>query len=99
MAFLEGKVAVVTGASSGIGLAISTALARQGCELALASRRINEEKDFPDMLMRSCDVRDPSAVDTFFAAVRERFGHIDILVNNAGNSHRLLNVDEMPVET
>jgi NAD(P)-dependent dehydrogenase (short-subunit alcohol dehydrogenase family) len=96
---LEGKIAVVTGASSGIGLAIATALAQQGCELGLGSRRINEEKDFPDMLIRSCDVREPASVAAFFGAIGERFGRIDILVNNAGNSHRMLNIDEMPIET
>ena len=93
---LQDKVAVVTGASRGIGFAIARALAAEGCRLALASRSIHS--GLPGALSQSCDVRDPQSVEQFFAAVRERFGHIDILVNNAGNAHALANVESMPVE-
>jgi NAD(P)-dependent dehydrogenase (short-subunit alcohol dehydrogenase family) len=95
---LEGKIAVVTGASRGIGLAITRALAAEGCQLALASRTI-ETTEFPDALVHRCDVRDPQSVDEFFATVHQRFGRIDILVNNAGNAHALLNVENMPIDT
>ena len=95
---LKGKVAVVTGASRGIGLAIARALAAEGCQLALGSRRI-DLAELPDAFTQPCDVRDPRAVDAFFAAVRQRFGRIDILVNNAGTAHALLNVEQVPVET
>jgi NAD(P)-dependent dehydrogenase (short-subunit alcohol dehydrogenase family) len=95
---LNGKVAVITGASRGMGLAIARALAAEGCQLALASRSI-EAAELPDAFAQTCDVRDPQSVETFFAAVRQRFGRIDILVNNAGNAHALLNVEEMPVDT
>ena len=95
---LEGKIAVVTGASRGIGLAITRALAAEGCQLALASRTI-ETTEFPDALVHRCDVRDPQSEDELFAAVRQRFSRIDILINNAGNAHALLDVENMPVET
>lgn len=99
MSSLKGKVAVVTGASSGIGLAIAHALAQHGCRLALASRRVVQDKAFSDMLTRSCDVRRPESVAAFFASVRDSFGRIDILINNAGLSHALRNVEDIPVET
>jgi NAD(P)-dependent dehydrogenase (short-subunit alcohol dehydrogenase family) len=95
---LHGKVAVVTGASRGIGLAVARALAKEGCQLVLASRTI-ETTEFPDALVHRCDVRDPQSVDEFFSAVRQRFSRIDILINNAGNAHALLNVENMPVDT
>jgi len=95
---LNDKVAVVTGASRGIGLAIARALASEGCQLALASRSLGTT-DLPGAFAQACDVRDPQSVDAFFAAVRQRFGRVDILVNNAGNAHALLNVEQMPVET
>jgi NAD(P)-dependent dehydrogenase (short-subunit alcohol dehydrogenase family) len=95
---LEGKIALVTGASRGIGLAIARALCAEGCQLALASRSITTG-EFPGALVRPCDVRDPQSVDEFFATVRQRFGRIDILVNNAGNAHALLNVENMPIDT
>ncbi len=95
---LEGKIAVVTGASRGIGLAIARALARADCHLALASRT-GVTSEFPNALVQSCDVRDEHSVARFFAAVRQRFSRVDILVNNAGNAHALLNVENMQVET
>lgn len=95
---LQDKVAVVTGASRGIGLAIAHALSQEGCRLALASRTIGSSH-FPDAFALACDVRDPEAVGKLFAAVGERFGRVDLLVNNAGNAHALLNVENMPVET
>jgi NAD(P)-dependent dehydrogenase (short-subunit alcohol dehydrogenase family) len=95
---LRGKIAVVTGASRGIGRALARSLEREGCRLALASRSIDAAA-FPRALAEPCDVRDPRSVDDFFSAVRQRFGHIDILVNNAGNAHAILNVEDMPVET
>jgi NAD(P)-dependent dehydrogenase (short-subunit alcohol dehydrogenase family) len=95
---LQGKIAAITGASRGIGKAIAQALANEGCHLALASRTVTGA-DFPGALARACDVRDPGSVQTFFAAVRERFGRVDILINNAGNSHALSDVEHFPIET
>src|SRR5512142_2518150 len=101
---LTGKIAVVTGASRGIGLAISRALAAEGCDLALAARNAaalqSAAKALPgEVFAHACDVRDEQSVKTFFAVVRQRFGRVDILINNAGNSHRLVNVEDFPLET
>jgi len=86
---LRGKIAVVTGASCGIGLAIARALADAGCQVALAARfrdarqiRVVQRK--LSAFAQSCDVRDERSVSAFFAAVSERFGRVDVLVNNAG---------------
>jgi len=86
---LRGKIAVVTGASRGIGLAIAQALADAGCQVALAARfrdarQIREIQQKLGAFAQSCDVRDERSVSAFFAAVRERFGRVDVLVNNAG---------------
>ena len=98
MSRLQGRIAVVTGASRGIGLAIARALASEGCELALASRTI-QQTEFPGALVQRCDVGNAASVESLFVAVRQRFGRVDILINNAGNAHALLRVEEMPVET
>lgn len=94
---LQGRVAVVTGASRGIGLAIARALAAEGCSLALASRSGTTE--IGNAFAQSCDVRVPDSVLSFFDIVRQRFGRIDILINNAGNAHALLSTEDMPVDT
>jgi 3-oxoacyl-[acyl-carrier protein] reductase len=80
-------VAVVTGASSGIGLAIVDALVAQGFRVAAVSRRGREDGAAPDgCAVRSfaCDVRDPATVDSTIAGVVEAFGRLDGLVNCAG---------------
>jgi NAD(P)-dependent dehydrogenase (short-subunit alcohol dehydrogenase family) len=82
-------MAVVTGASRGIGLGIAQALADAGCQVALAARfhdprQIRAIQRKLRAFAQSCDVRDERSVSAFFAAVRERFGRVDVLVNNAG---------------
>jgi NADP-dependent 3-hydroxy acid dehydrogenase YdfG len=83
MTSLEGKVALVTGASRGIGAAVARALAREGVRLALASRR-GDDLGLDGVLARPCDVRRQDDVQALVAAAAERFGGIDILVANAG---------------
>jgi len=90
---LAGKVALVTGASRGIGRAIALALARAGADVAVnylanegaASQTLEEiAKLGRTALAGKADVRDPQAVKALFAQILKEFGRVDILVNNAG---------------
>jgi 3-hydroxy acid dehydrogenase / malonic semialdehyde reductase len=90
VAALEGRTAIVTGASSGIGLTTARALAAEGAHLALGARRVElveqAAADLPGEghLASSLDVTDDSSARAFVARAVERFGRVDILVNNAG---------------
>jgi NADP-dependent 3-hydroxy acid dehydrogenase YdfG len=83
MTSLEGKVALVTGASRGIGAAVAHSLAAEGVRLALASRS-GDDLGLDGAVARRCDVRRPEDLETLVAEAVERFGGIDILVANAG---------------
>jgi NAD(P)-dependent dehydrogenase (short-subunit alcohol dehydrogenase family) len=99
---LAGKVAVVTGASRGIGLAIAEVLALQGAAVVAAARKVSSiRRVFPSeqWMPFACDVRDERSVGALFVAVKKQFGRVDILVNNAGTSHALRNVAELSLET
>ncbi|MFI8432592.1 SDR family oxidoreductase [Streptomyces sp. NPDC079020] len=84
------RVAVVTGAGSGIGRAVALALVGAGWSVALAGRRAEalertaEAAASPDVLSVRTDVTDPDDVGALFTSVRERFGRLDLLFNNAG---------------
>ncbi len=80
---ITGKVALVTGASRGIGAAVARALAAEGVKLGLASRS-GDDLGLPDTIGIRCDVADPSQVEAAVAATVDRFGQLDILVANAG---------------
>jgi NAD(P)-dependent dehydrogenase (short-subunit alcohol dehydrogenase family) len=80
-------IAVVTGAGSGIGRAVSRALLQAGWSVVAAGRRpgpLRETLGGGDGLALPTDVADPGAVDALFAAARERYGRVDLLFNNAG---------------
>jgi 3-oxoacyl-[acyl-carrier protein] reductase len=76
-------VALVTGASRGIGAAVGRALSAAGAQVALASRS-GANPGIDGAFARACDVRDPRALDSMVEATVTRFGHLDILVVNAG---------------
>jgi NAD(P)-dependent dehydrogenase (short-subunit alcohol dehydrogenase family) len=80
---LEGKVALVTGASGGIGAAVARSLAEQGVRLGLASRS-GGDLGIDGAVARPCDVRDRAAIRALTDEVVERFGGLDVVVANAG---------------
>jgi NAD(P)-dependent dehydrogenase (short-subunit alcohol dehydrogenase family) len=102
----QGKTALITGASRGIGLAIARALAAAGANVVVAGRnqaslsRVAKElrRNKVDALSVVCDVRDPLEIQQMLATVKRRFRRIDILINNAGISHPNLNIDMLPVD-
>jgi benzil reductase ((S)-benzoin forming) len=77
-------VAVVTGASRGLGAGLATAFAADGLRLGLCARTLPQSPAGSESLCMEVDVRDPSRVDAFCAAVVGRFGSIDLWINNAG---------------
>lgn len=86
---LNDHVALVTGASSGIGQAVTMALFRQGAKVVAAARRVDRLNALVtegpgEIVPVEMDVTDPESVDRAVAVARERFGRLDSLVNNAG---------------
>ncbi|MEP7089725.1 MAG: SDR family oxidoreductase [Nocardioidaceae bacterium] len=89
---LDGKVAVVTGASSGLGVAFAQALAEAGADVVLGARRVDRLADTQRLveatgrraLAVQTDVADPDACQGLVDAAMETFGKVDVLVNNAG---------------
>jgi NAD(P)-dependent dehydrogenase (short-subunit alcohol dehydrogenase family) len=102
----EGKSAVVTGASSGIGLATALAFATEGAKVALIARREAEGKKAlekvqshsPESIFIVADVRDGEKIKAAFAKVRDAFGSIDAALNNAGAMHARADVGGMKEE-
>ena len=80
---LEGKAALVTGASRGIGRAVAQMLAAAGVGLGLASRS-GDDLGLEHVVARPCDVRNPADLEGIVGETVDRFGRLDILVANAG---------------
>jgi gluconate 5-dehydrogenase len=91
---LDGRVSVVTGGATGLGLQIATALAEAGSNLVICSRKLENceraahelEKLGVRALARACDVTRPEQVEALKEAVLREFGRVDVLVNNAGRA-------------
>ncbi|NMW19988.1 MAG: SDR family oxidoreductase [Chlorobiaceae bacterium] len=90
---LNDKVAIITGASRGIGRSIAHILAAEGMRLVLVARSHDQLNNVAELspvetLVVATDLRDPDAPGAVVAAAMERFGQIDLLVNNAGATKR-----------
>jgi NAD(P)-dependent dehydrogenase (short-subunit alcohol dehydrogenase family) len=104
---LAGKVALITGASRGIGFAIARALAAEDCHLLITGRNLPQlEKVSRELgrqkmrvVVQACDVRDPKSVKALAATAKKQFRHVDILINNAGISQPSLTVDKLDYQT
>ena len=98
------KVALVTGAGTGIGRAIALAFLREGYSVVLAGRRIEplnavaKESGTDRALPVPTDVGNPDSVAALFAEIKEVFGRLDVLVNNAGVSGMGMNFEDITFE-
>ena len=93
------RIALVTGAGSGIGRAVAHGLAAAGYQLVLAGRRRGALEDTargcPDALVAPADVSDPGAVAGLFDSVKAKFGRLDLLFNNAGAGARPVPIEDL----
>lgn len=104
----EAKIALVTGAGSGIGRSVATALVRAGWSTVLTGRRLERleaaatEAEAAGSGARAlpvaCDVSRPEQVEKLFDAIKAEFGRLDLLFNNAGMGYKSATIDEIPVE-
>jgi NAD(P)-dependent dehydrogenase (short-subunit alcohol dehydrogenase family) len=103
---VQNRTAIVTGAGSGIGRAVSAALYAAGFSVALAGRRESELEGTsalcldagPAMLAVPTDVTDPSSVRALFQKTKETFGRLDLLFNNAGINAPAIPMEELSLE-
>ena len=97
------RIALITGAGTGIGRAAARALAADGFTLVLAGRRVELLEDAAAELGAGhvavvADVTDPASVDALFALIEERFGRIDLVFNNAGIGAPAVPIEELSLE-
>src|SRR3984893_12860061 len=101
------KIALVTGAGTGIGKAVALALMREGYTVTLAGRRPDKLDETAAAgaaigarsLAVATDVSDPQSVKALFAKTKETFGRLDVLFNNAGIGAPAMPLEELPLET
>ena len=98
----EGKVALVTGGTSGIGLGVARGLAKDGWRVVICGRRAelvdahSAESGFDGHV---CDVTDPQSVDAMFAGIAARHGQLDLVFNNAGRFAPAVNFGDLDAAT
>lgn len=100
---MDKRIALVTGAGSGIGCAVALALSKRGYAVALAGRNAERLRKVAEevgdvALSVPTDVTDPDAVCLLFDRVVERFGRLDLLFNNAGINFPSYPLDELPID-
>ena len=104
---MTGKIALITGAGSGIGRSVALALAKNGYRVVLAGRRLAALQETANLTLLpetdvccvSTDVTDPQSVDALFNTIKATFGRLDLCFNNAGVSTFCTPVDEMAADT
>ena len=99
----SGRIALVTGAGTGIGRAVALALSAAGYSLAVTGRRVEPLEELAreatgEVLVAPSDLTDPASVDALFGAVKERFGRLDVLFNNAGVNAPPVNIEDLAFE-
>jgi NAD(P)-dependent dehydrogenase (short-subunit alcohol dehydrogenase family) len=99
------KVALVTGAGSGIGRATALALAREGYSVVLAGRRketlaetLAQADNIEQVIIIAADVTDPTSVRSLFEETRKKFGRLDLLFNNAGTGAPAIPLEDLSFE-
>jgi NAD(P)-dependent dehydrogenase (short-subunit alcohol dehydrogenase family) len=100
---MAAKVALVTGAGSGVGKAAALALSRDGFSVVLAGRHADKletvaKQAEEETLIVPADVQDPSSIGALFAKIKDVFGRLDVLFNNAGIGTRAMPMEDIPLE-
>jgi len=102
----QGKIALVTGAGSGIGKAVAHGLLEDGFTVVLAGRRIEPLEEVAKLakekgqiaLPVSVDVRDAASVENLFSVIEKTYGRLDVAFNNAGVNAPAVTIDELPLD-
>lgn len=101
---IQQKIALVTGAGSGIGRAVAIALDQDGWNVVLAGRREETLREtaglctYNQPLPVPTDISDPNSVSELFMQIRQTFGRLDLLFNNAGTNAKIMPLEELPLD-
>jgi NAD(P)-dependent dehydrogenase (short-subunit alcohol dehydrogenase family) len=103
MSMAARKIALVTGAGSGVGKAAALALSRDGFTVVLAGRRADKleavaKETEEETLVVPTDVKDPASIAALFAKTKDAFGRLDVLFNNAGIGARAMPIEDIPLD-